>query len=107
MLKNGQDHRKLKYYIGHDGTMVRLYKTLALDGAFKWPALGSEIVFEVYKTTQGMYVRVLKDAKPIKTTAKDIADSQGYISWTPIEKLAAYLDARVPSDLYAKCVGGK
>ncbi len=48
-FKSGEDSYKLKYYVGHDGTMVRLYKSLGLAGAFQWPAMGSEVVLEVYR----------------------------------------------------------
>ncbi|KAJ1023571.1 hypothetical protein NDA16_003188 [Ustilago loliicola] len=106
-FKSGEDKYKLKYYVGHDGTMVRLYKSLGLAGQFKWPAMGSEVVIEVYKQKNEHYVRVLKDGKPMQTVVKDIADEQGTISWTPIDKVITYFNSRVPSDIYSKCVLGK
>ncbi|SPC61343.1 uncharacterized protein UHOD_11572 [Ustilago sp. UG-2017b] len=80
-FKGGEDRYKLKYYVGHDGIMVRLYKSLGLAGQFKWPAMGSEVVIEVYKQKNEHYVRLLKDGKPMQTVVKDIADEQGTISW--------------------------
>lgn len=80
-FKSGEDKYKLKYYVGHDGTMVRLYKSLGLAGQFKWPAMGSEVVIEVYKQKNEQYVRVLKDGKPMQSVVKEIADDQGLISW--------------------------
>ena len=41
-FRDGKELFKLKYYVGHDGTMVRLFKSLAQKGQIKWPALGSE-----------------------------------------------------------------
>ncbi|SPO26984.1 related to acid phosphatase [Ustilago trichophora] len=105
---SGEDRYKLKYYVGHDGTMVRLYKSLGLAGAFQWPALGSEVVFEVYEQNGKHFVRILKDGKTMKTVVKDLAsDDQGNVSWTPLKKVITYLNSRVPSDIYSKCVLGK
>lgn len=39
----------VKLFVGHDGTMVRLLKTLAQSGAIRWPAMGSEVVIEVWR----------------------------------------------------------
>ncbi|SPC67605.1 related to acid phosphatase [Ustilago sp. UG-2017b] len=100
-FKGGEDRYKLKYYVGHDGIMVRLYKSLGLAGQFKWPAMGSEVVIEVYKQKNEHYVRLLKDGKPMQTVVKDIADEQGTISW-----VITYFNSRVPSDIYSKCVLG-
>ena len=40
---------KLRLYVGHDGSMIRLAAGLGLgkDKPLRWPALGSEIVMEV------------------------------------------------------------
>ncbi|SNX85424.1 related to acid phosphatase [Melanopsichium pennsylvanicum] len=104
----GEDKYKLKYYVGHDGTMVRLYKSLGLTGQFKWPAMGSEVVFEVYQQNAQHFVRILKDGKTMQTVIKDLAsDDQGNISWTPLSKLIKYLNSRVPNDIYSKCVLGQ
>lgn len=48
----GTEPFKMRLYSGHDGGMVRLASGLGLgkpasDGRLRWPALGSEIVFEV------------------------------------------------------------
>lgn len=107
-FKTGGEKYKLKYYVGHDGTMVRLYKSLGLAGQFKWPAMGSEVVFEVYQQGDEHYVRVLKDGKPMQTVVQDlVSDQHGNIVWTPLGKVIAYLNSRHPADLYSKCVLGK
>ncbi|PWY97721.1 phosphoglycerate mutase-like protein [Testicularia cyperi] len=106
-VQNNSAGHKLKWYVGHDGTMVRLFKTLAQKGPISWPALGSEIVIEVYKHQRKFYVRILQNGSTMQTVATDLAsDKDGNISWTPIEKVISYLNARVPSDLYSKCVLG-
>ncbi|SJX62622.1 related to acid phosphatase [Sporisorium reilianum f. sp. reilianum] len=105
---SGEDKYKMRYTVGHDGTMVRLYKSLGLAGQFKWPAMGSEVVMEVYEHKGQHFVRILKDGKTMQTVNKDLAsDAQGNIAWTPLDKVTAYLDSRVPSDIYSKCVLGK
>lgn len=88
--------------------MVRLYKSLGLAGQFKWPAMSSEVVIEVYEQKGQHFVRILKDGKTMQTVNKDLAsDAQGNIAWTPLKKVTAYLDSRVLKDIYSKCVLGK
>lgn len=63
-VQSGRAAERAKLFIGHDGTMVRLLKTLAQSGTIRWPALGSEVVFEVWrdKTAQAgddLFVRIL------------------------------------------------
>jgi hypothetical protein len=45
----GDERYKLRFYIGHDGTMIRLASGLGLGKStpLRWPAMGSEIVMEV------------------------------------------------------------
>ncbi|KAL0960733.1 hypothetical protein HGRIS_005757 [Hohenbuehelia grisea] len=45
----GHEPHKLRFYVGHDGTMIRLASGLGFgrNGSLRWPALGSEIVMEV------------------------------------------------------------
>lgn len=48
----GKEMHKLKFYVGHDGSMIRLAAGLGLGsaangGTLRWPAMGSEIVMEV------------------------------------------------------------
>jgi len=42
----------VRFFIGHDGSMIRLAAGLGLGKAapLRWPALGSEIVMEVGNT---------------------------------------------------------
>lgn len=46
-LKDGQETFKMRFYVGHDGSMIRLASGLGIRGPLRWPALGSEFVFEV------------------------------------------------------------
>jgi hypothetical protein len=49
LFKSGGETHKLRLYVGHDGSMVRLAAGLGFGNAapLRWPALGSEIVMEV------------------------------------------------------------
>lgn len=47
----GTESYKFRLYSGHDGGMIRLASGLgfakpAANGKLRWPALGSEIIFE-------------------------------------------------------------
>ncbi|KAG8215761.1 phosphoglycerate mutase-like protein [Butyriboletus roseoflavus] len=60
-VRSGEETHKLRFYVGHDGSMIRLAAGLGLGkasngGALKWPAMGSEIVMEV-----GGFVAVFGD----------------------------------------------
>lgn len=48
-LKSGTETKKLRFYVGHDGSMIRLASGLGLGrlSSLRWPALGSELVMEV------------------------------------------------------------
>jgi hypothetical protein len=51
-FRSGEETHKLRFYVGHDGTMIRLAAGLGLGhasngGALRWPAMGSEIIMEV------------------------------------------------------------
>ncbi|KAI6025497.1 hypothetical protein EDC04DRAFT_2659436, partial [Pisolithus marmoratus] len=58
---------KLHMYVGHDGSMVRLAAGLGLGHAndLWWPAMGSEIVIEVWHASHDiLYVRTLHEGSP-------------------------------------------
>lgn len=48
-LQSGREPYKLRFYVGHDGSMIRLASGLGLGKItpLRWPAMGSEIVLEV------------------------------------------------------------
>jgi len=45
----GKETYQIRFYVGHDGSMIRLAAGLGIgkNGRLRWPALGSEIVIEV------------------------------------------------------------
>jgi 2-phosphoxylose phosphatase len=48
-FRAGTEPHKLRFYVGHDGSMIRLASGLGIgkDSLLRWPALGSEFVMEV------------------------------------------------------------
>ena len=48
-FRAGTEKYKLRFFVGHDGTMIRVASALGLGklAPLRWPALGSEIVMEV------------------------------------------------------------
>lgn len=57
---NGETH-KLRFYVGHDGSMIRLAAGLGIGKveALRWPGLGSEIVFEVSSVVDAIKICLL------------------------------------------------
>lgn len=122
----------VKLFVGHDGTMVRLLKTLAQSGAIRWPAMGSEVVIEVWrqdgcddddkKEEKGaqasrLFVRIFAygtlletDAEKLRSkgsnssvAAPESSSQSGLVEWTPLEVVIEYLEERIPADLVEKC----
>lgn len=108
-VSSGANNReKVRFIVGHDGTMVRLLKTLAQSGNIRWPALGSEVVFEVWKDSNGEHrVRVLSYGETLHSKASELTGrddgAAGPVNWTPLSAVVKYLEARVPGDLVEKC----
>lgn len=101
---------RMKLFIGHDGTIVRLLKTLAQSGQIRWPALGSEIVFEIWRSraaeATGLYARIFSYGRLLKTDESLLSGSEAMAAeagWTPLDKVIAYLESRVPKDLAKRC----
>ena len=49
LFRSGGETFKMRFYVGHDGSMIRLAALLGFgkNGPLRWPALGSEIMMEV------------------------------------------------------------
>ena len=49
LFRSGGETFKMRFYVGHDGTMIRLISALGLGetAQLRWPSLGSELVMEV------------------------------------------------------------
>ncbi|CAO1615853.1 unnamed protein product [Sympodiomycopsis kandeliae] len=110
VLQGKQGREKVQFIVGHDGTIVRLLKTLAQSGVIRWPALGSEVVFEIWKTHSAekkYYARILSYGETLHSTAKQLTNNDNIsaapVAWTPLSDVVEYLHSRIPSDLVEKC----
>ncbi|KAI0032631.1 phosphoglycerate mutase-like protein [Vararia minispora EC-137] len=86
-----------RLYVGHDGSMIRLASALGLGDVapLRWPALGSEIVMEVWQEhTSERFVRVLHDGLVVPPLTR-----------IPLANFVQRVRARVPTDVFAECMG--
>ncbi|KAI0369550.1 phosphoglycerate mutase-like protein [Pilatotrama ljubarskyi] len=95
LFRSGEDPYKLRFYVGHDGTMIRLAALLGLGkiAPLRWPALGSEIVMEVWEDGgKGHFVRVFHEGTPVQS-----------LSWVPLDDFIGLLANQIPSNLFRAC----
>ncbi len=95
LFQSGRETFKLRFYVGHDGSMIRLASGLGFGkvAPLRWPALGSEVVMEVWKMSKGEhFVRVLHDGTPVQT-----------LEWVGIDEFVALLQSNVPDNLFEQC----
>lgn len=94
-FQSGSERYKARLYVGHDGSMIRLASGLGLGkiSTLKWPALGSEMVMEVWKANGQNFVRVMHEGTPVET-----------LSWVPLTDFISLLESQVPPDLYNTCM---
>jgi 2-phosphoxylose phosphatase len=122
-LKAGNENFKLRLYVGHDGSMVRLASGLGIQGPLRWPALGSEFIFEarrflllasyrllischvlyasshqwnsqVWKThDKSLFVRVMHEGTP----------SVG-LEWMSLDSFISLLQSNVPDNIFEQCM---
>ncbi|KAG6330872.1 hypothetical protein ID866_8217 [Astraeus odoratus] len=93
---------KVHMYVGHDGSMVRLAAGLGLGrttGSLRWPAMGSEIIMEVWLATTAddsdrPFVRVLHEGSPVSPP----------LDWIPLDEFVRLLEHIVPHDLRGACM---
>ncbi|KZT33072.1 phosphoglycerate mutase-like protein [Sistotremastrum suecicum HHB10207 ss-3] len=109
---------KMRIYVGHDGSLIRLASGLGIgkqdhNGRLRWPALGSEIILEVWSTPGSLsssalvenkgddvltgegnelLVRVLHEGSPVRG-----------LEWVPFNEMLGLLESNVPPDLYDRC----
>lgn len=99
-LRNFQSqktHTKVHLTVGHDGSMIRLASGLGLGkvAPLRWPALGSEIIIEVWQEktgSRGQFARVLHEGLPVST-----------LEWVPLENLIQLVEAQVPPNIFETC----
>ncbi|KAI0262811.1 phosphoglycerate mutase-like protein [Gloeopeniophorella convolvens] len=84
---------RLALYVGHDGSLVRLLAGLGAS-QLRWPALGTEVIFEVWEARGARFVRVLFQGTPFPG-----------LEWIALDTLVGKLRALVPDNLFARCMG--
>ncbi|KAI0054788.1 phosphoglycerate mutase-like protein, partial [Artomyces pyxidatus] len=91
----GHETHRLRLYVGHDGSLIRLASGLGFgqQSSLRWPALGSEVVMEVWKLKGEFYVRVLHEGTVVEG-----------MSWVPISVFVDKLQAQVPADIFQRCM---
>ncbi|KAI0683289.1 phosphoglycerate mutase-like protein [Cytidiella melzeri] len=97
LFKSGKEPFKLRFFVGHDGTMVRLASALGFGKVkpLRWPALGSEINMEVWKVDgeqEQYFVRVVHEGTVVPT-----------FEWMPLDDFIALVNAQIIPDLFAQC----
>jgi 2-phosphoxylose phosphatase len=112
-FESGMERNRMRIYVGHDGSMIRLASGLGIKGPLKWPAMGSEISMEVCPID----IQVcwpFGDA-PILTQVWETETRQKFVrvfhegtvapgfEWIPFQTFVPLLQSNVPSDLTAQC----
>ena len=111
LFRAGGERYKLRFYVAHDGSMVRLAALLGFgkNGPLRWPAMGSEIVMEVcvsgnparcpltglqvWETFQKeKFVRVLHEGTTVL----------GY-EWIPLDAFISAIEAQIPENIFEQC----
>lgn len=104
----GNETVKYRHNVAHDGSVSRLLSILQID-TMVWPGMGSEVVFELYKATNGFkgasaggnYLRVLWGGQVLVSSSPTL----GTMDMVPLETVLAYLDGLV--GVGARLVPGK
>lgn len=92
-FESGMERHRMRIYVGHDGSMIRLASGLGIKGPLKWPSMGSEISMEVWEMeARQKFVRVFHEG----TVA------QGF-EWIPFQTFVSLLQSNVPSNLTVQC----
>jgi len=92
---SGKETHKMRLYVGHDGSMIRLAAGLGLGktGSLRWPALGSEFVLEVWRMKdKAQFVRVMHEGRPVEA-----------LKWVPLEDFISLLEMNIPDQIYEAC----
>ncbi|KAJ5157726.1 uncharacterized protein N7482_008826 [Penicillium canariense] len=82
----------------HDGDIGPILGSLGIN-ALRWPAMGSNIAFEVWKTegkSSAFYARVLYSGQPVQTI-------HGTLDWIPLSDLIQIMSPYVPDDITSLC----
>lgn len=83
---------KYRHNVAHDGSVSLVLSILQVE-KMVWPGMGSEVVFELYKSSadQQYYVRVLWGGQVLKSSSPTL----GVMDMVPIGTVLAYFDELV------------
>jgi 2-phosphoxylose phosphatase len=83
---------RYRHSIAHDGSISHILSILQIE-KMVWPGMGSEVVFELYKTKvdQQYYFRVLWGGQVLKSSNTTL----GVLDMLQVEILVAYFDGLV------------
>ncbi|KAI0743062.1 phosphoglycerate mutase-like protein [Daedaleopsis nitida] len=95
-FREGTEPHKLRFFVGHDGTMIRLASLLGFgkNASLRWPALGSEIIMEVWQSADEHFVRIVHEGTPV----------HGF-EWIPLDTFIGALESQIPANLFQQCMG--
>ncbi|KAJ5106073.1 hypothetical protein NUU61_003420 [Penicillium alfredii] len=80
----------------HDGDLGPVLGALDIQ-QLRWPGMGSNIAFELWKTSNAQYhVRVLYSGHALRT-------AHGTLDWVPLSRVVDWLKPHVPDDIVSMC----
>ncbi|EIW76979.1 phosphoglycerate mutase-like protein [Coniophora puteana RWD-64-598 SS2] len=94
-FRAGNETHKMRFYVAHDGSMIRLMSGLGFGkvAPLRWPELGSEIVMEVWRDASAdQHVRVMFQGTPFPS-----------LEWVPLNDFISLLDASVVQNVFETC----
>ncbi|KAI8996247.1 phosphoglycerate mutase-like protein [Trametes punicea] len=94
LFRSSRDPYKLRFYVGHDGTMIRLASLLGLGeiSPLRWPALGSELIMEVWEAAGKHFVRVIHEGTVVPS-----------LDWISLDSFINKLQDQVPANIAIQC----
>ncbi|KAI0791129.1 phosphoglycerate mutase-like protein [Abortiporus biennis] len=94
LFQSGNESFKLRLYVGHDGSLIRLASGLGFGkiAPLRWPALGSEVAIEVWQTKGQNFVRVFHEGTVVKG-----------MEWIPLNTFIQLLEAQTPPNIFEAC----
>ncbi|KAK9234194.1 histidine phosphatase superfamily [Lipomyces kononenkoae] len=97
-VQDGKSSLDYSHTFVHDGDIGPVLGSLGIN-ALRWPAMASNIAFEVWKTNDKQnpfYARVLYCGQPVQTI-------HGALNWVPLSELISIMSPYVPKDIVSLC----
>ncbi|KAJ5591950.1 uncharacterized protein N7459_002319 [Penicillium hispanicum] len=97
-VQNGTSSLDYSHIFIHDGDLGPILGSLGIN-ALRWPAMGSNIAFEIWKTDakhNAFYARVLYSGQPVETI-------HGKLDWISLPDLIHIMRSYVPEDITSLC----